>query len=229
MVQPDIDLQRDCELWCDFDIDYFDSQRNKIRDRSGNGRNPAASGGPTLGANGPDSFEAASFDGSDDSFETPTISHDVSELTVHTIVTPEVESKSSGIIYAATSEFDFSLRYRDNNEFRADVTANIPGGGTDFQSINFSASPRESIRITHIFDNGIQKMFVNGELVGQNNLAGPTIAPKNSSARIFIIGSNGSGKVFTGSITMVAEWSRVLNASEIEYLNRLTEPRRAQL
>jgi hypothetical protein len=223
MPNPTIDLQRDCELWCDFDTDYFDSQRNKILDRSGNGRNPEASGGPTLGANGPDNFEAASFDGSDDFFslDTPLAisgSHSFFLLiggNASEKVISNRPAESEGFrVQASTSSqkvtFSFfdsggNVKEVDFNDYQSDSPAGIYG--------EFNSSESEI------------RLIVNNVNAGTTSAVGQTLGTRD-----FTIGATGSKIAnLDGKISTVARWSRTLSDAEITYLNRLTKPRRAQL
>jgi hypothetical protein len=237
MPNPTIDLQRDCELWCDFDTDYFDSQRNKILDRSGNGRNPEASGGPTLGVNGPDSFEAASFDGSDDFFDTTiTGLADATGITLHTIVkinSPVPASEDYALVFIPETDSFGVISFKISEQFGDFEPTIILGDGDDLIICSALGIPvGEYVGLTARID-------VGGDVTVLNNNDDSAGAEGNNKdiSQLGPIGSNvdiGSGAVrgdgfLDGNVVFSAIWSRVLNDAEIEYLNRLTEPRRAQL
>jgi hypothetical protein len=226
MPNPTIDLQRDCELFVDFDTDYFNSQRNKILDRSGNGRNPEASGGPTLGAQGPDNFEAASFDGADDRFENDEPIAVQGSETLFVIVRPD--SFTSGNLQFIAGNLNTSadtgaglLFFEDKVEYdlRDGTNSPVPVSQSDTQAGQF-------FFLTGRFDGTQIELFRDGDLVDSNSVTTKSVGTSNFK----ISRKPGTTTAeLDGEIVTVAKWSRALSDAEIEYLNRLTEPRRAQL
>jgi hypothetical protein len=230
MPEPTIDLQRDCELFVDFDTDYFDSQRDKILDRSGNGRHPVASGGPTLGANGPDNFEAVSFDGSDDLFNSPGGFENAYESMLDNggfTITLQMKITQSSV-----SSFPRLLQYGQATGgpgrvetngakglvlFVVDTTgANVSvgvGDATEFTTYTFVHRPNKSI-----------DSFKAGELQDSVDFPNDVSAFAGAGQATPLRGD----KVSYDMSNLVFH-SRPLSDAEIEYLNRLTEPRRAQL
>jgi hypothetical protein len=240
MPNPTIDLQRDCELFVDFDSDYFDSQRDKILDRSGNGRHPEASGGPTLGANGPDNFEAASFDGSDDKFSLNSFNETgkipVGEKLTASVLFTVPSGSSGGTLIGARSRSDFEgwkVTIENNNSTLEVSTVFIDNG--DLVSIVPNSPPLGSVDEAILFqikinnDDGIIKELSNGDLIRETNYSvdGPVIPDEDES----ILGSDATGSdgFFEGNVSFVTIHSRELNSAEDAELTRLTEPRRAQL
>jgi hypothetical protein len=227
MPNPTIDLQRDCELFVDFDTDYFDSQRDKILDRSGNGRHPEASGGPALGANGPDNFEAASFDGSDDFFETvkPPVGD---EITVFSIVRSQDGASSNNTLNVGSSklsQFPWSFEViSDRVEFAvSDGTDNLNVSiSANASGYRFAVGRAKSNDFISVSDKGANKSVRNINIPIAQNPKTLTIGARSDF--------KGGGSQFQqADIASVAYWSRVLSDAEVEYLFRLTEPRRAQL
>jgi hypothetical protein len=223
MPNPTIDLQRDCELFVDFDTDYFDSQRNKIVDRSGNGRNPEASGGATLGANGPDNFEAASFDGSDDFFDVDDRLNADQNQTVVALFKPVSNGNNEYILNALSGSngYRFGL---ENGNFGMIIK--------DDTGVSVSALVNNSVLNPNQFQFGASIVDDDSirTVIGRDTVADTTISGYSPATISASIGSDGgNGDFFGGAISFVARWSRALNDAEIEYLNRLTEPRRAQL
>jgi hypothetical protein len=220
MPNPSIDLQRDCELWCDFDTDYFNSQRNKILDRSGNGRNPEAIGGPTLGKNGPDNFEAASFDGNDDLFKPPDFNTQFggpNPFTIHALVSTQAFGNDQII-----ELFDFVGIEADANGSYS-LAGISPDGNFIVDNLQNADETGVFFDITYTYDGTTRRGFVDGILNAEN-----TTQVKTGSGCNFI-GSNINPNRLDGRLSTIALWSRVLSGPEIEYLTRLTEPRRAQL
>jgi hypothetical protein len=224
MPNPTIDLQRDCELFVDFDSDYFDSQRNKILDRSGNGRHPEASGGPTLGGNGPDNFEAASFDGSDDFFDSNTTAN-ANEQTVMALVSLDAKNAQRSPIIAGdegTFSTGFGLRQDDSDNISYFI---FDGGGSFIEIATPDYNVNEFVFAVGVFDGSEIRLIIDGDVKDSE-----PVTSYRQASRSTKIGTNGTTSSFlSGDIAFTARWSRVLNDAEIEYLNRLTEPRRAQL
>jgi hypothetical protein len=226
MPEPTIDLQRDCELWCDFDTDYFDSQRNKILDRSGNGRHPEASGGPTLGANGPDNFEAASFDGGDDLFR------------VSNPDNPDGDNEIAFILSFRTDDFDNGTQKFMSLDGFSVILDNSGGGrtrfGIDDANGNFvntagNISPNNNFQtvIAQLVNGNRLELYGDGTLDSTQQVSGPISVSNNADLTIGAQTNSTSFSEF--NVAFAAQYSRSLSDAEIEYLTRLTEPRRAQL
>jgi hypothetical protein len=224
MPNPTIDLQRDCELFVDFDTDYFDSQRNKILDRSGNGRNPEAFGGPTLGTNGPDNFEAASFDGSDDRFQSRQIltSDPLDSFSAFTLALARpvgqravLWSQLRPTFRLGTNGDRFELFVLEDGQGPANVSSVRPEKN-EFFSVYLQYNSNQE-QITSIL-NGGDEIITRSIKLGLDN-------------EEYTIGSRSKfdDQPWNGNIAFHGFWSRTLSDAEIEYLNRLTEPRRAQL
>jgi hypothetical protein len=219
MTQQTIDILKDCELWCDFDTAFIDEQRGIVRDRSGHGRHPVAEGGPTFGANGPDSFEAVSLDGVDDYFDLPEkiLIPDGNEWSVVCFSNPKDDNTSRGII---TSKGNAStLSYDTKND-------NIRFTEADFDIINMGVTEDISVsnRVTVTCDGTQFNAFVNGRFEDRVQSANTTKLVVNEIAR------RASGPShYNGNTSFLGVWNRELSNAEIDYLNRLTAPRRAQL
>jgi hypothetical protein len=201
---------RDCELWCDFDSQYVDAQRGIVRDRSGHGRHPVASGGPTFGQNGPDSFEAVSLDTTDDFFSVPqTVGEMKSEKTVFA-----VHDFSGSIIDSDEGTQGFSLR---SNE----LVVRLSDG-----SIIQAELSKEPSSIVGRFDNG--DILVTDGKDTTTNSTSTSIGTGQTDTTIGVnnnlrFGNSG------GKLSVLAVWSRALSDAEIDYLNRLTAPRRSNV
>jgi hypothetical protein len=234
MPNPTIDLQRDCELWCDFDTDYFDSQRNKILDRSGNGRNPEASGGPTLGANGPDNFEAASFDGSDDLFDTGykndfAITDDWS-IFVNAKARSGATAASSALLLSGSFSGSLGIQIDDSGRLEAGVRDK---SNNSLITDSIFVETDEFFSAVARFDASQNKLTVrvdNGDVTSESLSGGFTDQLGSATWKIGNPGSvSGGSKFFDGEMASCALWQRNLTDAEIDSLFRLTEPRRAQL
>jgi hypothetical protein len=221
MPNPTIDLQRDCELFVDFDSDYFDSQRNKILDRSGNGRHPEAQGGPTLGANGPDGFEAVSFDGSDDRFSLDNSTLAGTESSGYTIsfsinITQDVSGFPDIITAAQAGQPRIETTPGEELQmFVADTT----GGAQNSGRISFSGFGTFSAVMR---PEGFISLTLNGGETVETNDFGEDIEPVTGISDL-------NQDTVSMEMSFFILHSRALNDAEIDYLNRLTEPRRAQL
>jgi hypothetical protein len=238
MPRPTIDLQRDCELWCDFDTDYFDSQRNKILDRSGNGRHPVAEGGPTLGVNGPDNFEAASFDGNDDKF----VLEDNGTFGITDKVSLLITIKVPKAPFGAGAANKGLIGKGNGGQLFGSSTEGIYLGINRFDNTLQLVSAGSLGRTTHVIEgdkfvtvvcvvnatNGVQSISVGGENVSKS-VGGIDSLSTDKGAAIGNIKSSAGNREVAADIAQAGIWSRVLSDAEIEYLNRLTEPRRAQL
>jgi len=225
MPNQTIDLSRDCEAWYDFDTDYFDAQRGQIQDRSGYGRHAQANGGPTVGVEGPDSFEAARFDGSDDYFNTGhTFDQTGSSVTVHAVFNSNDRSKAQAIWDQSGSDSGILLRYRGINNNFISVVKN----SSDNSLIRQSQGPEnEWASATLRYDGSTHSLFVNGNLIGTDTIS--VDQKSNDTAHIGSASFAPPRDTFDGEIAFVGRWSRALSDAEREYLNRLTAPRRGQL
>jgi hypothetical protein len=223
MPRPTIDLQRDCELFVDFDRDYFDSQRNKILDRSGNGRHPEASGGATLGVNGPDNFEAASFDGSDDFFVS-NLGNDSPTGAGGAECTSVVLAKGTGTFIGA-DEFDWTITAKNSN-----VEYQIETDQKDFSNLKIPIGQTGNEFSTYVqrWDGDVHTAFLN-DTSKTAQLSGSSIRNAANVQEYFIGTHDAKNDLLSGQVAFAAHWERALSDTEIEYLNRLTEPRRAQL
>jgi hypothetical protein len=225
MPNPIIDLQRDCELWCDFDTDYFDLQRGKILDRSGNGRHPEAQGGPTLGANGPDNFEAASFDGSDDFFLTDFSPADIidDEATVFINATPGPSGQQIGIHGYFSVGGGFNTYFRQRQGELGVFSEELGASGNRFPLVQDNENAK--LLLNTSLKTNESRLSINGDVRFTSSVSQFT---ELRSSNNFVIG-DGPDDNFSGNIIQVGIWSRSLSREEELYLNRLTEPQRAQL
>jgi hypothetical protein len=212
---------RDCELWVDFDTDYVDSQRSTVKDRSGYGRHPVASGAPSFGANGPDSFQAVSGDGNDDILTTGEVENPIEkgqndEATLAVLASVNALQDRQTIFSFRSLGFGIETRSGFIN-FR------LFDGNGNFVSDNITESTEEFKLYTIKFDSGT--------VIGRDsdgNVAKQVTDVKRSSGSYKILGRTGND-FLNGRIAFSAAWSRALADVEIDYLNQLTAARRAQL
>jgi len=222
MPEPTINLQKDLELWVDFDTTYYDGQRNRVQDRSGHGRHPAASGGPTFGQQGPNSFEAVSFDGVDDFFNTNT-RLGADEQSVFAIVKPAAADLDGNQheILDGSGNSGYTLGFNNKR-----IGWALEDGTNSTVGVGRSVSSGKWYSVAGIWDLKRIKLFVNGVMSDKKPLT-----THNQGTVDTIIGSNNvrSGSFINGEIATVARWHRVLSDAEIQALNNLTGPRRSQL
>jgi hypothetical protein len=168
--------------------------------------------------NGPDNFEAASFDGNDDKFSLSD-RFDIPDGEPWSIFTIAKPVDGFNRVPVVSQGNEPTLRYvTDTNkiEFLENdfdtVGVNIRPIGGEFNTLVFSC------------DGATFNVFLNGEFEGST----PSIS--TTKLRINHIGARADSGVF-GNIDMatIGVWNREFNDAEIEYLDRLTEPRRAQL
>lgn len=217
-----IDLSRDLEAWYELDSNYFDSQRNVIQDQSGYGRHPTASGGPTIGVEGPNDFEAASGDGTDNQFLAPSsVTGDT--FTLFIIVKFEADGTNNewvgsydgfGINY---DESDDSIGWRDG----------IDGTSKRFGDSNVGGWNR--FTVTSEYDSGVDETTFRGysrENLDFNYTNSGSGKPDDD---IRLMSQWTDDKYLNGRLALFGYWSRILSDAEIGHLNRLTAPRRSQL
>jgi len=210
-----------------FDSDYFNNGSNEISDQSGHGRHAEASGGPTVGVNGPAGFEATSFDGIDDQF-------DPSGITVFSdksYTNAALVNGKYNKVYSQHRGAGDRVNFRSGSDFLRYGYADSNG---DFYDIKFSPlSDFEDrwILLVNQYDESTDthRFYADGQTKTSRG-DGFTVADSGQNNH-YTIGSNydGSGIFFDGEIAYVARWSRALSTTEIEQLDRLTGPRRAML
>jgi len=224
MTQQTINLYDGLEALYYFDEDYFDGTANEIKDKSGYGRHAQANGGPTVGVEGPDSFKAARFDGSDDYFNTGhTFDQTGSSVTVHAVFNSNDRSKKQDIWDQSGSDSGISLRYRGIDNNFISVVKNSSDNSLIRQ---FQGPENEWASATLRYDGSTHSLFVNGNLMGTETIS---VGQSNDAAHIGSASFAPPRDTFDGEIAFVGRWSRALSDAEREYLNRLTAPRRGQL
>ena len=229
MTQRTINLYDGLEALYYFDSDYFDGTTGEIEDKSGHERHATAQGGPTVGVNGPNDFEAASFDGNDDKF-VPSgrlrPSNNGESFCVFLISrandtgSPEVPV---GTVNNNNKGFDIKHDMVDNS-----MSANVADTNNVFHGEEISVDPTQYVAHALNIDGTSGYTYtVNGESKRQEFTSGEVynIGPRELQIGIRTT-SNG---YFNGDIALAAVWSRALSHSEIERLNDLTAPLRAQL
>jgi hypothetical protein len=218
MTQQSISILKDCELWCDFDSQYVDAQRGIVRDRSGHGRHPVAKGGPTFGQNGPDSFEAVSLDGVDDEFVTENIS--VQEQTDISLV--KIDGNQFGeITNWITTDGGGYVRWNDNvQRFQVRLVNN--SSSDTFQVNSQSGKNLGQFYLVGLrWDGSELQLIIDGEV--EDSI--PLTDHDETIGEPYVIGNS----KLNGTIVFTGRWSRALSTAEIDYLNRLTAPRRSNV
>jgi len=214
MVTPTIDLRRGLEALYYFDERYFDNGANELKDRSGKRNHATASGGPTIGVDALRSFDAASFDGTDDEFDIgDPLSSDAE--TRAALVNTNIADQDDDYHF-----FDDGTRYlRHNRNSSWEYKAENEDGTT--QQIQKDYGADRWALVVGTYDTLEISLIVNGEVIARQDANWKL---PSSNVRI---GNGYFGKNFDGEIAFAAKWSRELRQAEIEYLNRLTGPRRA--
>jgi hypothetical protein len=223
MTQRTINLYDGLEALYYFDSDYFDGTTGKIKDKSGHGRHATAQGGPTVGVNGPNDFEAASFDGNDDEFDVGDPLNVVdSSLSVCVLLNPVLDGTYSVMLVNGGNRVNF--RFRDSNEIELDIEGDS-GNVAQIQSSSVVADTWQTV--TGVYDGELSRLFVDEALVGTSSVASGYA--NDATENMHIGGKPSQGDNLPADVAFVGFWSRALSDSEIAYLNRLTAPRRTQL
>jgi len=216
-----INLRKGLEAEYYLDSRYYDSGAGEMSDLSGNGRHATASGGPTVGVEGPDDFEATSFDGSDDYFslsspieidDTQTLFAKVKPANTNVVISNGNPSSGEGLFLLRTiAGPQFEMLVRDANG--DSVTAKLPFDyGEWYTVVALYDGSQISLR------------------VGQSVKNMPIDSIKTPTTDNFTIASYpGGNNYLDGDIAHAGYWSRDLSDAEIQQLNRLTAPRRAML
>ena len=221
MTQRTINLYDGLEVLYYFDTDYWDGGANEISDQSGHGRHATASGGPTIGVEGPNDFSAASLDGGDDLFDVgvalPADKQTVAVLAKHDDTSSDADPLMDGT--------DGNAGYRLYSYSNYIYWRVVDGDGTEsYVNVVGAVTSDEWQLFIGLYDGESSKVIVDGELLDSISLS--THTQSNVNTRI---GNNNSNNWFNGDIAAAGRWSRALSWTEIQYLNNLTAPRRALL
>lgn len=206
-----INLRKDLEAMYYFGSEQFDSQRNILRDQSGYGRHAEANGGPTVGVEGPNDFEATSFDGSDDRFIFPTLSFDDGDdWTIaffargyNNVSNPVISDDGFANMISVTTHDEIDIEFDDNNG-RTHSLADV----TDLISVRVSGDSYNVLNPVSVYQESGVNTKIKFTQIGE---------------------SHNKNRNFNGNIIFVGVWSRALSDAEIQYLNNLTAPVRSQL
>jgi len=228
MTQRTINLYDGLEALYYFDSDYFDGTTGEIKDKSGHGRHATANGSPTVGVNGPNDFEAASFSGgnSGDYFLTNTIQPP--ELSIFTIVKVDSGGWICDLGRPSGGAGYVSLRaLTDNNGVSFRLTAGGEENNTNEEyETGYNYNKGEYHRVLATFTPQTVQLSVDGDYA-ISTTTGYELYYEGTGGSIGAI-RNGAGEL-SGDISVFGAWSRVLTSEENEALNRLTAPRRSQL
>lgn len=220
MTERAINLYDGLEALYYFDSSYFDGTANEVKDKSGYNKHAQARGAPTIGVSGPQSFEAASFDGSDDGFETDFFKPE-SEFTI-TIRYKISQHKDfnrlwdngGSVNFYLTNEGGLRIFIWDDADTRYQMSGGIIDTGKWYNS-------------TLLWDGADVHLYVNNELISTIDGFGDTVQETN---QVVFLGMNSNiSNYLNGSMVYSGWWSRALNYSELTFLNNMTSPRRQLL
>jgi hypothetical protein len=223
MSNPTIDLSKDLEAFYDFDTRYWDPQRNELKDQSGYARHTEAVGGPSIGVQSVDDWEAAAMDGIDDRFDCPT--------------SLGVSGAQTLLMYIQNGPQGWPRELFDNigtndgtkviQDDPGDLFVRIYDGAGTQQEFQASAGiPDETGLVGFIYDGSEVSVVRNSTVDTVGSLASNSPGTGNAT----IIG-NDSGGNDAGEYNLI--WffraSRAINEAEFKYLTKSTSLRRAML
>jgi len=220
----ELNLSKGLEALYTFDAPDFDSQRNHMRDRSGHGHHAVASGGPTLGVESPVG-EAASFDGSDDYFDTgdPLAAE---EQTVFAVVNfddlnDRVVAGTSRL--SADGDDGYQIWAKGGTRLIFQIADGVDGSNT--QASWSTDRTGEWLRLVGRWTGEEVQLIANGELKDSKPETTHTQADTNTKIGV----RQGDDLNYKGDIAVFGRWSRSLTWSEIQEINRMTARRVSRL
>lgn len=217
-----INLRKDLEALYYFGTEQFDPQRNVLRDQSGYGRHTTASGGPSVGVNGPNDFEATSFDGTDDKFtldNTLDYSGPRTTAILYKSRTTDTSNYSDVVGVSGGGGGGNGYRFRRGRDLKFKYVFQTANVGTKV-SATIDAPVNEWTLVVGMWD-GDKIVLQNEDDMSSTSVSGHTTGSENE----FYIANTREQM----DIALVARWFRTLSDTEIQHLNRLTAPRRATL
>jgi len=226
MTQRTINLYDGLEALYYFDPTYYDGTAGEIKDKSGNGRHAVASGGPTVGVEGPDDFEATSFDGTDDSFNfdaTKPVEQTLFAVFKATDANANTSKDRGWVIGGQTSSSGSALGFNTTEELTFQ-TSSI--NDTNIKAAIPAQQDRWYAVVGRFDGTNLSIVNQNGE-VGTNTQSADY--QKFSGDRLYIGKRNSSFGWFGGQIAAAGKWSRALSDAEAQHLTNLTAPRRQLL
>lgn len=212
-----------------FDSTYWDGGAGELSDMSGKGNHLTASGGVSVGASGPRGFEAAQFDGVDDSFSGPVdFPNHQTDFTVALIVEADRTPSNSMPIVSfgggdetwfeyreAFKNWDWAYRNTDGDFQSGSASIGMPGTGTwDIITTGFER-----------FSSTSGEFWTKSHVTGAYNTTERTGTTLQAGGPIDINQDAG----YTGDIAMVGFWKRKLSWEEQKAVAALNAPRRALL
>lgn len=232
MTQP-INLSRGLEAWYDLGSAYYDSQQNRMQDKSGYGLQVEAEGGPTVGVAGPGEFEATQMDDVDDQFVADDFIVGDSTLSFFTLLKIDAVDDDSipaifgndgltgnGVVLYISNADDsigegsFELRYYNDGEHNGARSATQTPITDQWIPVVGSVTDNE-VRL-EAFD----------EVVTTSKEVPWGTPDENMSLNNWY---SGAARHTEQTMAVSAFWSRELNIPEREYLKNITGPQRSML
>lgn len=236
MSSPTINLQKDLEAWYEFSEAEFDNQRGVIRDKSGYGKHGEANGGPTVGVEGPSSFEAANFDGSDDYFHSTIPFEAGTPYTLAIAYNPDdTSSDNKGQMRFKAGGIHF---IHGSNRGGGEINFGFDDDGSGALGI-FTTSVAErsgqwTVGVARVIpsESRLQALAFDGhEVLGfLNTTSWDGTYDETSDDDLDVGRALTYGPEFhNGQVAFAGAWSRVLSWAEIRYITDLTGPQRSLL
>lgn len=223
-------------FWTMDDADV-DSQRNLIRDRSGEGHHLQLNGGLTTGVASPVG-NAASFDGSDDYGEAQDLPDPGGDITAFVVANADNVSDESdyGIVSATgntgntggaggwaieaannAQDMGYTLAASDGSTIMAEVNNYFPAG--EYRAGFITIDDTEGVAAAH---------DENGDMLKTATYSTPRIT-WNGNLAVGVEEPGGSRRFWQGQIAAAGVWNRVLTKTEMRAVSRLTARQVARL
>lgn len=232
MTKPSIELRRGLEALFYMDERYWDGTKNELKDRSGKRNHASATGGPTVGVQGPREYDAAYFDGTDDlfSFADDETHSGLTEFSIFVVfkidVLPSTAGRNYELIRRTVNDNAFDLKIHENGDR---LEWHVNAGGT-WNTVETSAA-METERwyyATALYEDPEMTLRVAGgvdETLAKTHSTGGEVTSSTSTVKI---GSDGTAGYTEGWIAVASYWSeKSLSETEIKALLNASGPRRA--
>jgi hypothetical protein len=210
-----INLRKGLEVWYTFDSVDTDSQRNQLRDRSGNGRHADLQGGVTTGVSSPVG-EAFSFDGSDDKLEYyGTVPSD--DITIFFLIKPRNLDNGNYDRWFNNQQVDI---FQQDNENSVNFRLSGPGGSNeDVKRTPIDEGVYSTVIVDYNSFTTIQRVTVDGNTDINSGISG-----RSATTNHYLqFADDGNGNEAQIDLAAFGIWNRVLSDAEHAQLLNMTD------